>query len=421
MKHDIVIFDFDGTLAESGAGIMGSVRHALSRMDWPIPDDSVLRRFVGPPLYDSFRNLCGMDHEAAEEVIVKYREHYSSIGIFDTELYPGVAPLLRALKAAGAWVAVASGKPEHFLRKIIGHLGVSDCFDAIKGADPGSHSADKRGQLLAALPEGADMSRVCMVGDRMFDVDAGRLLGAHTIGVAFGYGSREELENAGADEICDTVADLQRALLGDLPLPRGRMISLEGTDGCGKSTQMKKLEKWIRARGYEVICTREPGGCPISERIRDVVLSIENKGMSDECEALLYAASRIEHVKKVILPALESGKIVLCDRFLDSSIAYQAYGRELGEDFIRQINSKATELVRPDCTLQFDIDREKARERLAQGAPLDRLEIEKDDFFARVDRGYDSIARREPERIHRIDSGRSIDEVFADVLAAVRL
>jgi len=175
------------------------------------------------------------------------------------------------------------------------------------------------------------------------------------------------------------------------------------------------------SRGYEVITTREPGGCPIGEKIREVLLSLDSKGMSAECEALLYAASRVEHVKSVILPALKDGKIVLCDRFLDSSIAYQAFGRELGEDFIRQINKAATDLIVPDRTLMFDVARETAKARMAQGAPLDRLELEKEDFFTRVARGYDHVAASDPQRVVRIDSGRSIDEVFADVLAALKV
>ena len=123
----------------------------------------------------------------------------------------------------------------------------------------------------------------------------------------------------------------------------------------------------------------------------------------------------------MILPALDAGKIVLCDRFLDSSIAYQAYGRELGEDFIRQINKAASDAVAPDCTLQMDIDRASARERLSKGAPLDRLEREQEAFFGRVAEGYDRVAEGAPERVHRIDSGRSVEEVFADVLASVKL
>ena len=152
-----------------------------------------------------------------------------------------------------------------------------------------------------------------------------------------------------------------------------------------------------------------------------MILSLDSKGMSAECEALLYAAARIEHVREVILPALEAGKIVLCDRFLDSSIAYQAYGRELGEDFIRQINKPASDLVMPDCTLQLDIDRQAAKERLSRGEPLDRLETEQEEFFVRVAEGYERVARNAPRRVRRIDSGRSVEEVFSDVLAGVQL
>ena len=418
MNYNIVIFDFDGTVAETGRSITACVRYALEKLGKPVPSMDILRKFVGPPLYNSFRDFCALSHEEAEQGVALYRERYSAGGLFECDIYPGFTPLVRALKANGAWVAVASGKPEHFLRRIIEHFDLTDCFDAIAGPDPSSHSADKRAQVLSVLPGNADLSRACMVGDRCFDVDAGKAIGMHTIAVEYGYGSRAEFEASGADEIVATVSDLRDALLGETELPRGRMISFEGTDGCGKSTQMKKLAEHLTSRGYEVVTTREPGGCPISEKIRELLLSLDSKGMSAECEALLYAASRVEHVKSVILPALKMGKIVLCDRFLDSSIAYQAYGRELGEDFIRQINKAASDLITPDRTLVFDIARETAKARMAQGAPLDRLELEKEDFFTRVARGYDRVAQSDPARIVRIDSGRSIDEVFADVLAA---
>lgn len=421
MNWDIVIFDFDGTVAETGRGITNCVRYALEKLGEPVPGMDVLRKFVGPPLYDSFRKYCGLSDADAERGVALYRERYSEVGLFEADIYPGFTPLVKALKANGAWVAVASGKPEKYLRRIIERFGLTECFDGVAGPDPSTHSADKTAQVLAVLPENADLSRACMVGDRCFDIDAGRALGMHTVAVEYGYGSRAEFEASGADEICETMADLRACLLGETPLPRGRMISFEGTDGCGKSTQMKKLSEHLASRGYEVISTREPGGCPISEKIRELLLSLDSRGMSAECEALLYAASRVEHVRSVILPALEQGKIVLCDRFLDSSIAYQAYGRELGEGFIRQINKAATDLIAPDRTLMFDIARETAKARMAQGAPLDRLELEKEDFFARVARGYDAVAQADPGRIVRINSGRSIDEVFADVLAAVQL
>ena len=417
MNYDIYIFDFDGTVAETGRSITHCVSYALEKLGKPVPGMETLRRFVGPPLYNSFRDFCGLNHEEAEKCVEFYRERYSAGGLFECDIYPGMAPLLKALKANGAWVAVASGKPENFLRRIIGHFGLSDYFDAIAGPDLTTHSADKTAQVKAVLPENADLSRACMVGDRCFDIDAGKALGIHTIAVEYGYGDRAEFEASGADEIVATVADLCAALLGDTGLPRGRMITFEGTDGCGKSTQMKLLAEHLTRHGYEVVTTREPGGCPIGEKIREILLSLDSKGMSAECEALLYAASRVEHVRSVILPALKLGKIVLCDRFLDSSIAYQAYGRELGEDFIRQINKAATDLITPDCTLMFDIARETAKARMAQGAPLDRLELEKEDFFARVAYGYDRAAAADPGRIVRIDSGRSIEEVFEDVLS----
>lgn len=419
MNYDIVIFDFDGTVAETGRSITACVRYALEKLGAPVPPMEVLRRFVGPPLYNSFRDLCGLSHEEAERCVELYRERYSAGGLFECDIYPGFTPLLKALKADGAWVAVASGKPENFLRRIIAHFGLSEYFDGVAGPDLGTHSSDKTAQVRAVLPENADLSRACMVGDRCFDVDAGKALGMHTIAVEYGYGNRAEFIESGADEIVATVSDLCTSLLGDTGLPRGKMITFEGTDGCGKSTQMKKLAEHLTSCGYEVVTTREPGGCPIGEKIRELLLSLDSKGMSAECEALLYAASRVEHVRSVILPALRMGKIVLCDRFLDSSIAYQAYGRELGEDFIRQINKAATDLIIPDRTLMFDIARETAKARMAQGAPLDRLELEKEDFFARVAHGYDCAAQAEPARIVRIDSGRSIEEVFADVLASV--
>ena len=181
---------------------------------------------------------------------------------------------------------------------------------------------------------------------------------------------------------------------------------------------MKLAAEYLTDRGYEVVVSREPGGCEASERIREVVLDIRLKGMSPECEALLYAAARAEHVRQVILPAIAAGKIMLCDRFLDSSFAYQARGRELGDDFIRQINMPAAAAV-PDRTFLFALDRATAAGRVRAGGELDRIESEKDDFFRRVHRAYAEIAAAEPERVRVIDSDRSIEEIFADVRAEI--
>ena len=418
MKFDGYLFDFDGTLADTGEGIRKSVACSLERMGRPVPQEAVLNRFIGPPLHDSYVNECGLTDEEAERAIALYRERYVDTGLYESAVYPGIAPLLRALHERGAYVAIASAKPQFMLERITAHYGLDGWLDAIVGVGLGRHDADKRDLLLRALPEGADPGRFCMVGDRRFDIEAAKALGLWAVGADYGYGEPGELAAAGADAVFDRAPEMARWLLeGDMP--RGVFISLEGSDGCGKSTQIALLRDYLTRRGYETVLTREPGGCPISERIREVILSLDSRGMSGECEALLYAASRVEHAREVIEPALNCGKIVICDRFLDSSIAYQAYGRELGEAFIRQINAPAVSRVTPDLTLLLELDRARARERLAQGEPLDRLELEREDFFTRVQAGYDALAQAEPRRIARIDASRSIGDVAASVRQAV--
>ena len=418
MKYDSYLFDFDGTIAETGEGIRRSVAYALEKMGRPVPEKAVLDRFIGPPLHGAFMEYCGLDDAGADRAIALYRERYVDVGLYESHVYPGVAPLLKALHEGGARVAIASAKPQFMLERLAEHFGLDRYLDAIVGIGMERHSADKRDLILRALPEGADPARACMAGDRSFDIEAAKALGLCAVGADYGYSLPGELAASGADAVFDTVAAMRDWML-EGQAPRGLFISLEGSDGCGKSTQIARLKAWLEQRGYETLLTREPGGCPISERIREVILSLDSKGMSDACEALLYAASRVEHVREVIEPALNCGKIVICDRFLDSSIAYQAYGRELGEAFIRQINAPAIRKVFPDLTLLLELDRAHARQRLAQGAPLDRLEIEKEDFFARVQAGYDALAAAEPERIVRVDAGRSIEEVFESVKSAV--
>ena len=418
LQYDYYLFDFDGTVADTGEGIRRSVAYSLEKLGRPPLDEAQLDRFIGPPLHDSFVEYCGMTDEEAEEAIRVYRERYVDIGLYESALYPGIAALLQALHRQGAYVAIASAKPAFMLERLAEHFGIRGWLDAISGTGLGRHSADKQDLILSALPEGADLSRACMAGDRCFDIEAARALGLTAIGADYGYSLPEELASAGADEVFATVSDMSRWLLGG-EAPRGLFITLEGSDGCGKSTQIGLLKDYLIRRGFEPVLTREPGGCPISERIREVILSLDSKGMSPECEALLYAASRVEHVREVIEPALKCGKIVICDRFLDSSIAYQAYGRELGGAFVRQINEPAVRQVFPDLTLLLSVDRAESRRRMAKGAPLDRLEIEREDFFTRVQAGFDALAEAEPKRVKRIDASRSIEEVFDEVRAAV--
>lgn len=198
---------------------------------------------------------------------------------------------------------------------------------------------------------------------------------------------------------------------------RGVFITFEGLDGCGKSTQMELLAEGLRERGYVVLVTREPGGTPLGEAIRDILLNPRYKGMAARAEALLYAAARAHLVKEVIRPALEDGQVVLCDRYLDSSLAYQGYGRGLGVEDIITLNVWATECLFPDLTLFLDLDDSLRASRLAN-VP-DRLEAEDDDFHRRVAEGYHKLLMDHPHRIRRIDASGSEEEVQARVRAVV--
>lgn len=418
LKYDAILFDFDGTLTESGLGITRSVAYAYAQMGLPVPGQEILERFVGPPLVAAFQMYAGLDEAGARQATEHYRVRYREVGWKENRVYAGVTPMLRALKEAGCYLAIASGKPEVFVRQIAEHFGIAKYFDKIAGITFETTHADKCALIERALPENANLSRTAMVGDRLFDMEAAKKMGLRAVGALYGYGDREELEHAGADEIAETVSALRSLLLPGVAPERGLFLSFEGADGCGKSTQIKLLAEYLDARGYETVVSREPGGCEISERIRELVLDIRYKGMSPECEALLYAAARAEHVRQVILPGVAAGKIVLCDRFLDSSFAYQARGRELGDDFIRQINAPAR-LAVPDRTLLFAGDPQVILHRLRSGENLDRLEVESDDFFSRVNRAYAEIHAADPQRVHVINSNRSIEEIFEDVCADV--
>ena len=414
MKYNAILFDFDGTLTESGLGITRSCAYAFEQLGLPVPSQQELDTFVGPPLVASFMKYGNMTEEEAMHATDLYRVRYRSIGWKENRVYAGIAPMLKALKKQGAFLSIASAKPEVFVRQIAEYFGIARYFDKIVGITFETTHADKTELILSALPEDRENYNIAMVGDRLYDMEAAKKCNLTAIGVSYGYGSHAELEESGADLICDTVEELHNLLLPGVERERGLFISLEGADGCGKSTQLELLKNYIDNRGYEVVVTREPGGCTISEAIRDVVLDVKHKGMSAECEALLYAASRAEHVRQVIIPAVKNGKIVLCDRFLDSSFAYQARGRELGDDFIRQINAPAMAIA-PDRTLLFVGDREKVLSRLRSHDNLDRMEIEKDEFFIRVYDAFEELHRASPDRIHRIDSNRSIEEIAEDV------
>lgn len=198
---------------------------------------------------------------------------------------------------------------------------------------------------------------------------------------------------------------------------KGLFVTFEGLDGCGKSTQMELLAAALRERGYVVLVTREPGGTALGESIRDLLLDPRHHGMSARAEALLYAAARAHLVEQVIRPALDDGQVVLCDRYLDSSLAYQGYGRGLGIDDIISLNVWGTECLFPDLTLLLDLDDSIRSTRLA--AVPDRLEAEDDEFHQRVAEGYRTLLTLHRHRIRRVDAGGTELEVQVRVRAVI--
>lgn len=195
-------------------------------------------------------------------------------------------------------------------------------------------------------------------------------------------------------------------------------ISFEGVDGSGKSTQLRLLLQYLDELGVPYVFTREPGGTPIAEQIRRILLDPANKGMSVITEALLFAASRAEHVARTIRPALEEGKVVICDRFVDSSLVYQALAGGLPPEFVLQINEMATGALRPHRTIVLDVDPEVALTR-RQGDGADRIERKALEYHRQVREGYLELARAEPRRVKVVDASRSVEEVQRDIRALV--
>lgn len=194
-------------------------------------------------------------------------------------------------------------------------------------------------------------------------------------------------------------------------MKKGIFITLEGPDGCGKSTIADLLEEELIKLGKEVVHTREPGGIDIAEQIRSVILDPKNTKMDARTEALLYAASRRQHLVEKVIPALNDGKVIICERFLDSSIAYQGYGREIGAEEIIKINEFAIEGFMPAMTLFLDIDEEEGLKRIENRSFKDRLDQESIDFHHRVKQGYEAVKTLFPERIKIVDASKTIDEV----------
>jgi dTMP kinase len=208
---------------------------------------------------------------------------------------------------------------------------------------------------------------------------------------------------------------------------RGTFITFEGLDGCGKSTQLERLAEALRARSLAVVTTREPGGTPTGERIRQLLLDVRTGGLDPSTELALMFASRAQHLQEVILPALAAGRVVLCDRFTDSSEAYQGGGRKLGRAAVLDLHRILCGGLQPDLTILMDSDLassvERARRRNRDRGPADldesRFESENRSFFTRVRNAYLEIAKREPERVALVDARGTPDQTHAKILEIV--
>lgn len=199
-------------------------------------------------------------------------------------------------------------------------------------------------------------------------------------------------------------------------MSKGLFITFEGGDGCGKTTQIKLLDEYLRSKGYQTLLTREPGSKGLGIKLREILLNY-NGEVSPRAESFLFLADRAQHVDCIIKPALENGVIVLCDRHTDSTVAYQGYGRGLDLEQIHNLNNIATNGLKPDLTIVLDVDVETSQKRV--GAEKDRMESAGIEFFERVRKGFLEIAKQEPERVKVVDSTQSIEEIHKQILELV--
>ncbi len=200
-------------------------------------------------------------------------------------------------------------------------------------------------------------------------------------------------------------------------MTKGLFITFEGADGCGKTTQIELLDKYLKENGKQTLLTREPGAKGLGTKLREILLNYDGE-VSPQCESFLFLADRAQHIDCIIRPALQEGKVVLCDRHTDSTVAYQGYGRGLDLDRINMLNDIATGGLKPDLTIVFDVDVETSMQRV--GKEKDRMESAGMEFFNKVRQGYLEIAKKEPERVKVINSSDTIENIHKQVMELIK-
>ncbi|HEM5035845.1 TPA: HAD family hydrolase [Streptococcus suis] len=212
--YQTILFDLDGTLTDSGQGILNSVAYALEKMGIEEPDTANLNRFIGPPLYESFSRFYQLNPEDTQSAVDAFRVYFKEKGMFENQLYPGIIPLLEELRTAGKTLVIATSKPEIFAKQILEHFGIAHYFDVIAGASLDSSRISKADVIGYAINQlEAFPKHAVMIGDREHDIEGARMHQLPAIGVLYGYGSKQEFEKAGATMIVETIQDLKRVLL----------------------------------------------------------------------------------------------------------------------------------------------------------------------------------------------------------------
>ena len=207
-------------------------------------------------------------------------------------------------------------------------------------------------------------------------------------------------------------------------MSRGRLISFEGLDGAGKTTQMELLERWLQSQGIAYVRTREPGGTPLGVEIRHLVLNRPELAITPLAEVFLFQADRAQHFAVLVIPALDEGKLVITDRCFDASIAYQGYARGVGVELIERLSLLATRGIKPDLTILLDLDPSQVHQRTddasGQREERTRFDAEAEDFHRRVQEGFRMLARKYPERIKVVDASRTVEEIHQEIVELVQ-